>query len=322
MRFRKGKGNADGELSGPPPNADQRVDDTASEQPTEALAAAPPPTSADRVVEPARVLPPDPQQRVSEPIAAPPPQAADMVAPVAPAAAAATCPRCGTPAQPGQEVCIGCGARLYGVEERRRRSWLPIALVALGVLLVGTGAGFGIAELLSKDTSKHADRVASAPTNLTPPVPDIGPSGVSGPSGASGPSGVSGPSGASGPSGTSGPAIPPATREAPVTPGGGSPTPPSGGSSGEPASWPAGQTAYTVVLLSATSRSAADAKARQAIRRGVPAGVLHSDDYSSLNPGYWVVFAGQFDTSDQARKAADGYASKGFGGGYPRQVKK
>jgi hypothetical protein len=75
------------------------------------------------------------------------------------------------------------------------------------------------------------------------------------------------------------------------------------------------------VLQSATSRSSADSKARQAVRRGIPAGVLNSSDYSTLNPGYWVVFAGQFDSSSEARRAAERYAAQGFGGGYPRLVK-
>ncbi len=75
------------------------------------------------------------------------------------------------------------------------------------------------------------------------------------------------------------------------------------------------------MLVSATSRNAADAKAEQAIKRGIDAGVLRSDDFSTLREGYWVVFAGQYDTSEEATRAADRYAEQGFGGGYPRQVK-
>jgi cell division septation protein DedD len=88
------------------------------------------------------------------------------------------------------------------------------------------------------------------------------------------------------------------------------------------ATWPDGTSAYTVVLISAKRRAQANAKAREAKSRGIDAGVLHSNDYSSLNPGYWVVFAGQYNSADEARAKIDEYASKGFPGGYPRQVKK
>jgi hypothetical protein len=76
------------------------------------------------------------------------------------------------------------------------------------------------------------------------------------------------------------------------------------------------------VLISSKSRKQAYAKGREAKSRGIDAGVLHSNDYSSLNRGYWVVFVGQYGSVSQARSHIDEYASKGFPGGYPRQVKK
>jgi hypothetical protein len=88
------------------------------------------------------------------------------------------------------------------------------------------------------------------------------------------------------------------------------------------ATWPSGKSAYTLVLISAKKKKQAYAKAREAKSRGIDAGVLHSNDYSSLNPGYWVVFVGQYGSVAQARSHIDEYASKGFPGGYPRQVKK
>jgi hypothetical protein len=77
-----------------------------------------------------------------------------------------------------------------------------------------------------------------------------------------------------------------------------------------------------VVLISATKHRQATAKAREAKSRGIDAGVLHSNDYSSLNPGYWVVFVGQYGNAGQAAARIDEFASKGFPGGYPRLVKK
>ena len=49
---------------------------------------------------------------------------------------------------------------------------------------------------------------------------------------------------------------------------------------------------------------------------GADAGVLHSDDFSSLRKGYWVVFAGQYPNQQAAQSAAEG---KG-GDAYARQV--
>ena len=49
---------------------------------------------------------------------------------------------------------------------------------------------------------------------------------------------------------------------------------------------------------------------------GAGAGVLHSDDFSSLRKGYWVVFSGQYPDQKAAQDAAQG---KG-GDAYAREV--
>ena len=67
------------------------------------------------------------------------------------------------------------------------------------------------------------------------------------------------------------------------------------------------------MIASTSSRAEAEKKARAA---GAEAGVLHSDDYSSLRKGYWVVFSGQYDEQKAAQSAAEG---KG-GGAYARRV--
>jgi septal ring-binding cell division protein DamX len=93
------------------------------------------------------------------------------------------------------------------------------------------------------------------------------------------------------------------------------PTPAPGGTGGTAGSaeWPTGKTAWTVVVASSTSRAAAQKKAKAA---GADAGVLHSDDFSSLRKGYWVVFAGQYPDQKAAQAAA-----KGRGGdAYARRV--
>lgn len=65
--------------------------------------------------------------------------------------------------------------------------------------------------------------------------------------------------------------------------------------------WPGGA-GYTAVLASMPSRAGARTMQERAEDRGLEAGVLHSSDYGSLNPGYWVVFSGVF--SDRASAAA------------------
>ena len=67
------------------------------------------------------------------------------------------------------------------------------------------------------------------------------------------------------------------------------------------------------MLASPRSRTEAERKARAA---GSGAGVLRSDDYSSLRKGYWVVFSGQYDS----RKAAEAAAKSAGSGAYAREI--
>ena len=79
------------------------------------------------------------------------------------------------------------------------------------------------------------------------------------------------------------------------------------------ASWPAGESAYTIVLGAEPDETAARQRASAAVSGGVPAGVLDSDAYPTLEPGTWVVFTGRFESRAQAEAEAARYA----GGGYP-----
>jgi hypothetical protein len=214
--------------------------------------------------------------------AAPPPPLADR---------RVLCPRCGEPAEPGQEVCLRCGAPV-GRAYRRPPSWrLPAALAALGVLLVGAGAGFGIAELTHDNKSKKK------PISLTPKQPvtpaPTGPTGPTTPTGPSGPTGATTPSGPSGPTG--------ASTSVTLT------------------SWPAGQKGWTVVLMVGKDRGKVEERARAAARSSISAGVLKGDDYQGFKPGVWVAFMGQYDKREGAQKAKKTYASKGFSG-KPREI--
>jgi hypothetical protein len=68
-------------------------------------------------------------------------------------------------------------------------------------------------------------------------------------------------------------------------------------------------------------RGEAEAAAQRAINRGLPeVGILNSSDYASLNPGYYVTFAGIYDSENEAEGALSRARSSGFPSAYPRRV--
>jgi len=78
------------------------------------------------------------------------------------------------------------------------------------------------------------------------------------------------------------------------------------------ATWPAGTSAYTVALAQTPDETTARARATAAVAGGVPAGVLESDAYPSLDPGAWLIFAGRFQTRVDAEEEATRYVAAGF----------
>lgn len=88
--------------------------------------------------------------------------------------------------------------------------------------------------------------------------------------------------------------------------------------------WPAKGTAYTDVLESVpltSGRAIAVARARAAQAAGLPrAGVLVSADYTSLHPGYFVVFSGVFSTPAAASAALAAAHTRGFPDAYVARV--
>jgi hypothetical protein len=222
------------------------------------------------------------------------------------------CPRCGAPYGPGQEYCLECGQRLQpgsGVFGRlagawqRRFSWYPgdwIWPVLLFLLLAVAGATAAI--VLADAGAENSTLVATqggtphspttAPETATVALPSV-PSGT--------------PSGA-----PSTPTVPPpATTTAPRP--------------GALTTWPAGQGGYTVVLesipASSSGRVLALERARSASRAGLPqVGVLDSSRYSSLHPGYSVVFSGIYDSRGEADRAQAAANARGFTAAYVRQI--
>jgi hypothetical protein len=112
---------------------------------------------------------------------------------------------------------------------------------------------------------------------------------------------------APGPTTTRAAAPPPTTRARPAT----------------LVSWPRDKSGYTVVIASLPTSAgidAARAKALEAARAGLPdVGALDSSRFSSLHPGYYVVFSGIYDRFEEAQQAA-GLASDRYHAAYARQV--
>jgi hypothetical protein len=222
------------------------------------------------------------------------------------------CPRCGAAYGPDQEYCLECGQRLQaggGVFGRlagawqQRFSWYPgdwiwpvllflvIAVAGATAAIVLADAGAGSPTLVATQSGVPRSPTTAPPTT-TVALPSV-PSGT--------------PSGA--PSTPTAP--PPATTTAPQP--------------GVLTAWPPGQSGYTVVLesipASSSGRALSLARARAASRAGLPeVGVLDSSRYSSLHPGYSVVFSGIYNSRGQADRALAAANAKGFSAAYVRQI--
>lgn len=221
------------------------------------------------------------------------------------------CPRCGAPHGPDQEYCLECGYRLQpapgafgrlSAAWQRRFGWYPsdwVWPVLLGFLIAVAGA---TAAIVLADTGNGSGAIVAtqggpahlpttAPPTATVAVPSV-------------------------PTETSGP---PATPSAPPPAATTTPRP------GVLAAWPAGRNGFTVVVESipagGSGRALAVARARSASTAGLPSvGVLDSSRFSSLHPGYFVVFSGVYASDAQAERARAAASAKGFQAAYVRQI--
>lgn len=227
---------------------------------------------------------------------------------------AASCPRCGSAVQPGQEYCLDCGARLdlarAGMIDRaaetvatrhpRAGAWLLPAVLGLLIAVGGAAAaialsGNGNAEPPIPVATGGSLTVSESTSTLTAPEPTT--TAVTAPP----------------------ETLPPAATT--TTPATTAPPPPPA----NPATitWPRERRGWTIVLLSlpqANGRAAAAAKAKEARDGGLrQVGVLDSSRYASLHPGYYVVFTGVFDDEPEASSELQ-RARTVFPSAYPRQI--
>ena len=208
------------------------------------------------------------------------------------------CAACGAAAVPDQEYCLECGERLTSPRRLSSvgRAWegrfgrypgdwifssLLLLLVAAGSATAGIVAGHDTTSSKGGNTI-----VAISPVVTAPPAPPVVPT----------------------------------TTTAPTTP---SPRPKPRPKPSGPIAWPA-RDGFTVVLASIPSRGTgrADAadKAKLAISRGLrKVGILVSGKFSSLHPGYFVVFSGVYDTLEDAQTAATRALGR-FPNAYAREI--
>src|SRR3954471_1240193 len=195
--------------------------------------------------------------------------------------AEATCPSCGAPAERGQLVCLECGSRI-ALDYRRPSGWkLPLAIVIAVLVVAGVALGVGLHEITSDAKTEVAQTPRGKPAPPQKPNADTRPKKKA----------------------TA--RQPAASRPAVKTPGA--------------ASWPAGRDGFTVVLLSSSDQAGARSFARTAKQGGTPVGVLRSNDYSSLEKGFWIVFSGVYRTRPQAEHASQ-RLTRGFPGGFVQFV--
>lgn len=235
-----------------------------------------------------------------------------------------TCPTCGAPAERGQLVCLECGGRI-ALAYRRPPSWkLPVAITAIVLLLVGAG---GVAAYQAIDDEAQQE-IAETPRQDRP---GAGPAD----------DGERASGDGEGPAGRDRDDAVPGERpgrderaDGDERPRGGdrSRSEDRGGAAapddgrlvrqGPIYSWPRSLEAFTVVLLSAEDRPSATSFARSAGQEGDDRiGVLRSDDFESLPSGFFVVFAGEYETRRAADRAAARLGQR-FEGAFPQLVRR
>jgi len=203
--------------------------------------------------------------------------------------AGGTCPRCGATYEAGQEYCLECGRRLPVPGEvassvraswerrvgRAPANWVWPVLVGLVIAVVMTSVSIMVAR--GSDDDGKPVLVATDDTGLTTPTTETLTE------------------------------TQPTTEETETPPTETEP-PPTTTERKELVEWPPSQSGYTLVIASiptGSGRAEAIGKAREVLKSGLPdVGVIDSSEFSSLHPGYYVVFSGIYAEQRQALGAA------------------
>jgi hypothetical protein len=221
------------------------------------------------------------------------------------AATDGTCPRCGAARDPEQHYCLDCGDALPVVSGRiaaarrrwlRRIGWYPgdwvwLSLATLAVAALGAVIAIAVSE--HRHSGNRGFETVAGGVALGEPVTQV-------PAGQTPTSKVD-------------------TSKLPTAPEPGSP----GAGNGRTV-WPANETGWTIVLVSypkTFGHPQALATATKAATKGLDqVGVVDSSSYASLQPGYYVVFAGIYASRAESDAAVATARQAGFPGAYSREI--
>ena len=211
------------------------------------------------------------------------------------------CTDCGAATAAGQEYCLECGHRLpadpYAAGLPRRR----LAPGGAGVALLATAAVALIA-VSAVSAVRLSDNEGESTLIATSPQPEVLPATETVPAGES--------------VATTSPE-PTAAQEPPSAPTTRSPR--------SLIAWPRDGSGWTIVLASVPvapgNRAVAVRQARDAVDQGLrQVGVLTSSRFSSLHPGYLVVFSGVYANRSAAEQALSRAKAAGYDAGYTREI--
>lgn len=202
------------------------------------------------------------------------------------------CGGCGMPLAAGSEFCTNCGTALRPVvawrsPERTNRSLIVGTGVAAAIVAVGAVTAILLVG--------GGDSATSSPASAASPV-----------------------------------AVPTATvttiirtRTVGTAARRSSPAPqpvPAAASPRSAGAWPAGTTGYSVFLGALSTEARARVVQDRANASGLNAGILESSRFSSLRPGYWVVFTGIYPDKSSISSHVALAREKGFSDAYARLV--
>ncbi len=224
--------------------------------------------------------------------------------PDAPAPPERRCPRCGHAMTHDQEWCLACGAAA-STEVAEPRGWRVPIMIAGGLALLAilgvvlalvalSGGGEKLAEATPTASPQAVPTTSPIPTATVSPLPTESPVPTASPTETASPEPTETPDAGGGNTGTD------------------------GGSTFS--DWPGGD-GWTVIIASKGSQSEAETIATEAQGKGLTVGILDSGDFSSLNPGYQVVFTEKFDSKSAAEDSLSDVQSD-YPDAYVRQVKK
>ena len=212
------------------------------------------------------------------------------------------CPDCGAATNRGQEYCLECGHRLPADARAAGLHRPPLAAGGPWVVLLATAAVALIAAsaVSAVRLSDHADGASTL--IATSPQPEVLPATESVPAGES----------AAKPAPEEQAAPPPTATRSPRA-------------AGRLISWPKTGSGWTIVLASVPlapgNREVAIRNARDAVDQGLrQVGVLTSSRFSSLHPGYLVVFSGVYANRSAAEQALSRARAAGYNAGYTREI--